>query len=159
MLREWARCCDEAACHQLPIAVTFWIIRIVSAEECSSLTQNLMQIRCFTFSVILNVMATQYSCSLNGIYRPHWLVQWSHHCSCMCIPVHSPWLPSYIDISQTVLVIWVLKWPDFFQADLAWWHSTGSSAVTEMGQVLDGAPNTLESLHAPRSPQPAWVSC
>ena len=23
---------------------------------------------------------------------PHWLVQWSHHYSCMHIPVHSPWL-------------------------------------------------------------------
>ena len=36
---------------------------------------------------------------------PHWLVQWSHHCSRMCIPVHSPWLPGYIDVTQTVLVI------------------------------------------------------
>ena len=29
------------------------------------------------FSVILNAMATQYTCSLNGIYRLYWLVQWS----------------------------------------------------------------------------------
>ena len=35
--------CHEAANHQLSIAVAFWIILIVSAEECSSLTQNLMQ--------------------------------------------------------------------------------------------------------------------
>ena len=34
-----------------------------------------------------------------------WLVQWSHHCSCMRIPVHSPGLPDYIDVVQTVLVI------------------------------------------------------
>ena len=34
-----------------------------------------------------------------------WLVQWSHHCSGMCIPVHSPWLPGYIDVEQTVLFI------------------------------------------------------
>ena len=64
-----------------------------------------MQICCFTCSVILNVMATQYTCSLNNIYRPHWLVQWSHHCLCMCIPVLSPWLPGYIDGTQTILVI------------------------------------------------------
>ena len=38
---------------------------------------------------ILNVMTTQNTCSLNGIYCPHWLVQWSHHHSCMDIPVHT----------------------------------------------------------------------
>ena len=54
-------CHDEAANQQLPTAAAFWIIRIVSAEECSSLMQNLMQIRCSTCSVILNVMATQYT--------------------------------------------------------------------------------------------------
>ena len=74
-------------------------------EECSSLMQNSMQIRCSTHSVILNAKATQYTCSLKGIYCPHWLVQWSRHCSHMCIPVHSPWLPSYIDDMQTALII------------------------------------------------------
>ena len=39
---------DEAANHQLPIAAAFWIIWIVSAEECSSLSQNVMQIHCST---------------------------------------------------------------------------------------------------------------
>ena len=29
----------------------------------------------------------------------------SGHCSRMHIPVHSPWLPGYIDLTQTVLVI------------------------------------------------------
>ena len=29
----------------------------------------------------------------------------NHHCSHMCIPVYSPWLPGYIDIAQTILVI------------------------------------------------------
>ena len=38
---------------------------------------------------------------LNGVYCPYWLVQWSHHCSCMCIPVHSPWLPDYMYVVQT----------------------------------------------------------
>ena len=76
----------------------FWIIWTVSVKECSSLTQNLMQICCSTHSVILNAMATQCTCSLSGVYWPHWLVQWSHRCSHMCIPVHSPWLPGYIDV-------------------------------------------------------------
>ena len=105
VIHEQMHCCDEAANHQLPIDMTFWIIWIVSVEECSSLTQNLMQIHCSTHSVILNVTATQYTCSLNSVYCPHWLVQWSHHCSHMCIPVHSPWLPGYIDIMKAVLYI------------------------------------------------------
>ena len=78
---------------------------VVSMEEYSSFTQNLMHICCSTCSVILNAMATQYTCSFSGIYHPHWLVQWSHHCSCMHIPVHSPWLPGYIDVKQIILVM------------------------------------------------------
>ena len=80
-----------------------WIIWIVSTEECSILMQNLVQIRCSTHLVILNVTATQYTCSFNGIYCLHWLVQWSHHW-CMCVPVFPPWLPSYIDVMQTILI-------------------------------------------------------
>ena len=30
-------CCDEAASHQLPIAMAFWVIQTVSTKECSSL--------------------------------------------------------------------------------------------------------------------------
>ena len=70
---------------KLPMATAFQITRTVPMEECPSLTQNVMQIRCCTHWVILNVTPTQYTCSLNGVYRPHWLVQWSHHCSRMCI--------------------------------------------------------------------------
>ena len=69
MMHEWACCCDKAANHQLPIAAVFWIIQIVSVEESSNLTQNLMRIRCSTQSVILNAIATQYTCALNGIYH------------------------------------------------------------------------------------------
>ena len=50
MKSEWVHCHDEAASRWLPTAVAFWIIWIVSAEECSSLTQNLMQIPCSTQS-------------------------------------------------------------------------------------------------------------
>ena len=62
--------------------------------------------------------ATQYTCSLSGVYHPHWLVQWSHHCSHMCIPVHSPWLPGYINVMQTVLIILTMAGLfDFFWTD------------------------------------------
>ena len=104
---SWWSCQSPVA----PIWVAFWIIWIVSTEECSSLMQNLMQIHCFTCSVILNVTATQYTCSLNGVYHPHWLVQWSCHCSHMHIPVHSPWLAAYINVTNSILVIYFF-WPD-----------------------------------------------
>ena len=96
---------EEAADHQLPMAVTFWIIQIVSVEECSSLTQNSVHIQRTTCSVILNVTATQHTCWLNNFYCPHWLAQWSRLCSHTHIPVHSPWLAGYINVTQTVLVI------------------------------------------------------
>ena len=71
---EWAHCHDEADSHLLPKAAAFWIIQIGSIEECSSLIQNLMQICCSTCLVILNVKATQYTCSLSSGCQPHWLV-------------------------------------------------------------------------------------
>ena len=41
MMHERTYCCEEAANHQLPIAAAFWIMWIVSAEECSSLMKKL----------------------------------------------------------------------------------------------------------------------
>ena len=76
----WVCCRDEAANHQLPMAETFWIIWGVSMEGYSSLMQNLMWIHFSTCSVILNALATHHT-YFNSIYHPHWLVQWSHHCS------------------------------------------------------------------------------
>ena len=104
VMHDQVHCRAEATNHQLPIVLAFWIIWKVSAEECSSLTQNLMQIRCSTRSVILNATATRYTHWLNGVYHAHWLVQWSHHCSHVCIPVHSPWLPGYV-VVQTIVII------------------------------------------------------
>ena len=97
MLSWWS--CQSPVAH-----VALWTTQTVSTEEYSNLTQNLIQIRWPTCSVILNATATQYTCSLNCIYHPHWLVQWSCHCSHMRIPVHFPWLPSYINVVQTVLL-------------------------------------------------------
>ena len=101
---NWDNCnsiINQAVNHKLPIAATFWIIHIVSTEECSRLIQNLMQIHCSICSVILNVTTTQSTRSLNDIYCPQWLVQWSCHCSHMCIPVHSPWLSGYINVAHS----------------------------------------------------------
>ena len=96
---ERVRCHDEAANHQLPIAAVFWIMQIVSMEECSSLMQNLIQIHCSTHSVFLNLMSTQYTYSLNDIYLLHWLVPWSRHYSQMHILIFSSWLPGYINVT------------------------------------------------------------
>ena len=52
---------SQASNHQLPVAEAFQIIWIVSTEEWSSLTPNLMQIHCSTHSVIFDVTATQYN--------------------------------------------------------------------------------------------------
>ena len=106
MMQE--HCHDEAASHQLPMTAAFWIIRIVSTEESSSLMQTVMQTCFSTHPVILNATATQYTCSLNSVYHPHWLMQWSRHCSHMCIPVHSPWLPGSINVVQTILIIFTM---------------------------------------------------
>ena len=69
------------------------------------LNTKLMQICCSAHSVIWNVKITQCTSSINGMYCPHWLVQWSHPCSCMCIPVHSPRLPGCIHAVQTILIL------------------------------------------------------
>ena len=98
VMYEQAHCPNESANHQLPIAAAFWIIRIVSREEFSSLMQNLMQIHYPTCSVILN--ATPHSTHAHSMASTAPTEDWSHHCSHMRIPVHSPWLPGYIDVVQ-----------------------------------------------------------
>ena len=104
-MHEWVHCRDEASHHQWPTAAAFCLIQIVSMEEGSSVTQNLMQIRCSTCSVILNATATPDTCSLTSISHPYWLIEWSHHCSHMRLPAHSLWIPGYINVTQNVLII------------------------------------------------------
>ena len=94
----WAGALSWWSC-QSPVAHCSGLLNhlnIFCGGECSNLMHNLMQIHCSTCSVILSVMTTQYTCSLNDVYRPHWLGQWSRHCSQTHIPVPSPWLPGYI---------------------------------------------------------------
>ena len=98
MMHELVLCCDVAANHQLPTAAAFWIIWIVSAEECSSLMQNLVQIRCSAHLVTLNATATHYTYSTASTVK---LSLFMHAHS----REWSPWLPGYIDVMQTVLII------------------------------------------------------
>ena len=71
VMHEWAPCCDEAANHH-----SSGLLNHLNSfhRGIFKLNANLMQICCFTHSVILNVMATQYICSLNSIYRPPLLI-------------------------------------------------------------------------------------
>ena len=108
--RERACCHDEAANLQLLISAAFWVIW-VSMEEWSWNVNGKSEADSLFYSIILNVTATQYTCSLDDIYHPHWLVQWSCHCSHMHIPVHSPWLPGSIDVVQTILIILTMAQP------------------------------------------------
>ena len=80
MMHEWVCCHDEAANHHLPIAAAIWIIWIVSTEECSNLTQNLMQTRCSIHTGILNATSHTIHMFTQWHILPPWLVQWSCHC-------------------------------------------------------------------------------
>ena len=66
VMHEWACNCDEAANHQLSIARAFWTIQIVSMDQCSRLTENLMQIRCSPLC--------HFECYR---HRTHMLTQWN----------------------------------------------------------------------------------
>ena len=67
-MHEWAHCHDEAANHQLPSGLLYHrnsfqggMFKLNAKFDADSLL----------YSVILNATATQYTCSLNGTYRPH----------------------------------------------------------------------------------------
>ena len=111
MMHEQA-CCNEAANCQLLLVTAFWIIGIVSTEEWMFKLNAKFDADSLLNSVILHAMMTQYARSLNSVYHPPWLVQGSRHCSHVSIPVHSPWLPGYIDVAQTILVILTIS--EFF---------------------------------------------
>ena len=64
-MQEWARYCDEAANHQLPIAVAFCIIQMVSVEECSNHAR-------FDADLLLYSLS-HFECSDHTV---HMLTQW-----------------------------------------------------------------------------------
>ena len=64
----------------------------------------------------------------------HWQIQWNCHCSHVCIPVHSPWLPGYIDVIQTVLITLTatgLSWTDLIYTHIHSIHKTDWIAEVE----------------------------
>ena len=103
MSDEWLHC-FEAADHWQPIAAAFRIIQIVSTEECSGLTQNLMQSRRSTRSAV--VSATPHGTRAHSVAptAPR-LVQGRCQCSHTHVPVPSPWPPGYAEVAQTILIV------------------------------------------------------
>ena len=88
-------------------ALSWWSCQSPVAHSCS-LLNHLNSFRGRMFKINTKFDADSLLCSLNGVYHPHWLVQWSRHCPRTRIPVCSPWLPGYIDATQSVLVILIL---------------------------------------------------
>ena len=84
MMHEWVHYHDKAANHQLhqlphrrnllnhPNSFHGGLFKLNEKSDAN---------HCSTCSVILSMMATRYTSSLDSVYCPHWLVQWRHHCS------------------------------------------------------------------------------
>ena len=83
----------------------------------------------------------------NGAYCPHWLVQWSHHCSRMHIPVPSHWLPGYIDAMQIILVI--LTMAGLFWTDLIHTLESTLDAWADYYVLCSEPASFSESPHSP----------
>ena len=104
MMHKPVCCSDEAANHQLPITV--------ASESSDSFCRGMFKLHANFDADSLLYSLSHFECDSHTVHRltqqhlpPHWLVQWSGRCSHMCTPVHSPWLPGYIDVVQTILVI------------------------------------------------------
>ena len=89
VMHEQECCCDEVAhsCGHLNHLNSFCrgLLKLNAKFDVDLLLCSLSHFEC---------EAMQYVFSLNGIYCPLWLIQWSHGCSCMWILVHSPWCPT-----------------------------------------------------------------
>ena len=69
-------------------------------------------------------LLSHFECDGHTVHMlPQWLAQWRHHCSHRHIPVHSPWMPGYIDVMQTILII--LTMAVFFLTDLVFVNDKG----------------------------------
>ena len=132
-MHEWASCRNEAANHQLPITVTFSITHIVP--------QGMFKLSTKFDADLLLYLLSHFECEGHTVHMftqwclpPHWLVKWSWYCSHMRIPVHSPWLPGYINVSQTVFTI--LTMAGLFLDRLAIHNATQWREVTDIENRL-----------------------
>ena len=121
-MHKRAHCRDEAANHQLPIAAA------------SSFPGGKFKLNTKFDADLLFYSRSHFECDGHTV---HMLTQWhllppvistvNHHCSHMHFPVYSPWLPGYINVTQTILDI--LTWQGFLWTDLPYkpkamqWHS------------------------------------
>ena len=102
-MHERACCQNEAANHQLSIAAAFWIIQsfhggpfeLNAKSDANALLYSFSHFECNGHTV--QTLTQQHP-------PPHWLIQWSCHCSRMGIPIHSQ-LPCCTDVAKTLLII------------------------------------------------------
>jgi len=118
----------------------FLIMQTVSADECPSLKQNLMQIRWSTRPVIVNVTVTQYTSSLKCLTAT-WLAPCKSNCSRMRSKVSSDWLPSYIKAMWPVLEIF--KMAEYFpdRPRIIKWVSTSSESISCLCSIIQVKPS------------------
>ena len=105
VMHEWAHGCDKAANHHLPIAAAFWIIWIVP--------RGMLKLNAKFDADLLLYSLSHFECDGHTV---HMLTQWclpslltntaeSSLFTHACVPVHSPWLPGYTDVVQTILLV------------------------------------------------------
>ena len=104
-MHEWTHCHDEAANHQLltaagPCTLLCGFCRgrfkLNTKFDADLLLYSLSHFECDDHTVLM--LPQQH------LLSPQ-LVQWSCHCSRMSIPVPSPWLPGYINVVQTIVIL------------------------------------------------------
>ena len=106
VMHEWADVLSWWSC-QSPVAQSCDLLnhlnnfcgrmsKLNTKCDANSLLYSLSHFECHSLTV--HMLTQQH-------LPPHWLVQWSRHCSHMHIPVHPPWLPGYIGALQTVLIM------------------------------------------------------
>ena len=106
--RQW-RLSRLLVVMKLPVTRCPWLW---PSESWNSFHEGMFKLNAKFDADSLLYLLTHFECNSHTVHRltqqvyhPHWLVQWSHHCSPTYIPVYTPWLPIYIKVAQTVLVI------------------------------------------------------
>ena len=115
----------------------FWVIQIVSVEECSSLTQNLMQSHCSTCSVTLSVTATQYTGSLNASTAP--TNQYSEVITVQTYTFQPPPLGFQVTSLSCKPFLLYWQWLNIFRTDLVYSNVSNHlqlEAVKNLNQIL-----------------------
>ena len=102
---EQVRCCDEAANHQLPY-------RFGLLNHPNSFCRGMFQLKATFDADSLLYLLSPFECDGHTVHMltqchlpPPMSSTVKSSLFTMRIPVHSPWLPGYNDVAQTILII------------------------------------------------------